>query len=90
MVYLLTFLDLLNFFFMLVATVGPLYMANKVRNKNQRLFSLAVLLGTFTLIHGVYHLLDFLGASYLADVIFYPLSSVLLLCFGILYWRTGV
>ena len=83
-------LDLLNFIFMMVAAIGPLYMAYKVRARSRRLFALAVLLTAFTLTHGAYHLLEFVGLSYLAEVLFWPLGTVLLLCFGILYWRTGV
>jgi len=86
----LMMLDLLNFLFMLIAAIAPLYMAYKVRAKSQRLFALAILLAAFTLTHGAYHLLDFIGFSYVADVLFYPLGAVLLLCFGILYWKTGV
>jgi hypothetical protein len=83
-------LDLLNFLFMLVAAIGPLYVAYRVRTRSQRLFALAVLLAAFTLTHGAYHLLEFVGLSYVAEVLFWPLSAVLLLCFGVLYWRTGV
>ena len=86
----LMMLDLLNFFFMVIAAVGPVYMAYKVRARSKRLFALAALLAAFTLTHGAYHLLDFVGVSYVADVLFYPLSTVLLLCFGVLYWKTGV
>jgi hypothetical protein len=83
-------LDLLNFLFMMVAAIGPLYMAYKVRARSRQLYALAILLVAFTLTHGAYHLLEFLGLSYLAEVLFWPLGALLLLCFGILYWRTGV
>jgi len=86
----LMILDLVNFFFMVIAAVGPLYMAYRVRARSQRLLALSIVLAAFTLTHGAYHLLDFVGFSYLADALFYPLSTVLLLCFGILYWRMGV
>ena len=86
----LMILDLLNFLFMMVAAVGPLYIAFRESKRSQRLFALAILLGSFTLIHGCYHLLQFLGVNFLADVVFYPLSAVLLLCFGIFYWKAGV
>lgn len=86
----LMLLALLNFFFMMVAAVGPLYIAYRVRERSQRLFALAMLLGSFALIHACYHLFQFLGADFLADVVFYPLSAVLLLCFGIFYWKAGV
>ena len=86
----LMILALVNFFFMVIAAVGPLYMAYRVRARSQRLLALSIVLAAFTLTHGAYHLLDFVGFSYLADALFYPLSTVLLLCFGILYWRMGV
>jgi len=86
----LMFLDLLNFVFMIVAAVGPIYMAWRVRKRSERLFALAILLASFTLVHGAYHLLEFVGMSFLAEVLLWPLSTVLLLCFGIYYWRTGV
>jgi len=86
----LMFLDLLNFLFMMVAAIGPLYMAYRVRKRSQRLFALAMLLVAFTVTHGAYHLLEFVGLSYVAEVVFWPLGTVLLLCFGLLYWRTGV
>jgi len=86
----LEMLDLLNFIFMMVAAGAPLYMAYRVKGRSQRLFALSILLAAFTLTHGAYHLFDFVGLSYVADVLFYPLSTVLLLCFGILYWKTGV
>jgi ABC-type Mn2+/Zn2+ transport system permease subunit len=86
----LMILDLLNFLFMMVAAVGPLYIAYRVRKRNRQLFALAILLGSFTLIHGCYHLFQFLGMNFIADVVFYPVSAVLLLCFGIFYWKAGV
>jgi len=86
----LMILDLLNFLLMIVATIGPLYLAYKVRGRSHELYTLAVLLVAFTLTHGVYHLLEFLGFDYVAEVLFWPLGAVLLLCFGLYYWRTGV
>jgi predicted Kef-type K+ transport protein len=83
-------LDLLNFIFMMIAAIGPLYMACRLRARSRRLFALAVLLAAFTITHGAYHLLEFVGFGFIAEVLFWPLSTVLLLCFGILYWRTGV
>ena len=83
-------LDLLNFIFMMIAAVGPIYLAVQTRKKSGQLFFLAILLAAFTLTHGVYHLLEFVGMNYVAEVLFWPLGAVLLLGFGIVYWRAGV
>ncbi|HMK82270.1 MAG TPA: hypothetical protein VK503_00995 [Candidatus Bathyarchaeia archaeon] len=83
-------LDLLNFLLMMVATIGPLYMAYRVRKRSQRLFMLTTLLVSFTLIHGCAHLLVFVGMDFIAGVVFWPASAVILLCFGFFYWKMGV
>jgi hypothetical protein len=83
-------IDLLNFFLMLLATVAPIYVAYKVRASNRNLLVLALLLASFTFSHGLYHLFDFLGFDIVAAVLFWPLSAVLLLAFGIWYWKVGL
>lgn len=86
----LLILDLLNFILMMIAATAPIYLAYKVRRRSRRLFVLASVLAAFTLVHGAYHLLEFVGFSYIAEVLFWPLSTVILLSFGILYWRSGM
>lgn len=86
----LMLLDLLNFAFMVIAAVAPIYAAFRVRKRSGRLFTLAALLAAFTLTHGAYHLLNYIGLSYVAIVLLWPLSTILLLCFGIFYWKAGV
>jgi hypothetical protein len=83
-------IDLLNFVFMLLATVATIFVAYKVRATNRNLLVLAILLASFTFSHGLYHLFDFLGFHFAAVVLFWPLSAVLLLAFGIWYWKVGL
>jgi hypothetical protein len=83
-------IDLLNFVFMLLATVAPIYVAYKVRATNRNLLVLALLLASFTFSHGLYHLFYFLGFDTAAVIMFWPLSAVLLLAFGIWYWKVGL
>ncbi len=83
-------IDLLDFLLMLLATMAPIYVAYKVRTKNRNLLILAILLASFTFSHGLYHLFYFLGFDYLAAVLFWPLGALLLLAFGVWYWKVGV
>lgn len=83
-------IDLLNFVLMLLATVAPIYLAHKVRASNRNLLALALLLASFTFSHGLYHLFYFLGFDIAAEVLLWPLSAVLLLAFGIWYWKVGL
>lgn len=83
-------LDVLDFLLMLLATMAPIYVAYKVRKRNRNLLGLAVLLASFTFFHGLYHLLFFLGFDFLAAVVFWPLGALLLLAFGVWYWKVGV
>jgi hypothetical protein len=75
---------------MLLATGAPTYLAYRVRSVNKKLLYLAILLASFTFAHGLYHLFEYLGLYYLAEVLFWPLGALLLLVFGIYYWRTGI
>jgi len=82
--------DLLDFSLMLLATIAPVYLAYKVRRKNRNLLALAILLSSFTFSHSLYHLSLFLGLDFLAEILFWPLGALLLLAFGIFYWKVGV
>lgn len=75
---------------MLIASTAPVYVAYRVRRSNRTLFTLSAALACFTISHGLYHLVSYLGMYFLAEVFFWPLGALLLLLFGILYWRTGV
>ncbi len=82
--------DLLDFILMLLATVAPVYVAYRVRSRNRNLLVLAILLASFAFSHGLYHLFVFLGFDYVAAVVFWPLGPVILLVFGVWYWKVGV
>lgn len=83
-------IELLDFLLMLLATLAPIYVAFKVRTKNRNLLALAILLASFTFSHGLFHLFLYLRFDYLAAVLFWPLGALLLLAFGIWYWKVGV
>ena len=82
--------DLLDFSLMLAATLAPIFIAYKVRNTNRRYLGLAVLLAAFTFTHSLYHLSLYLGLNYIAAILFWPLGAVMLLAFGVYYWKVGV
>jgi len=82
--------DLLNLTLMLAATVAPIIVAYRVRGKSTRLLALAMLLAAFTFIHSLYHLMLYLGLDYVAAIFFWPLGAILLLGFGVYYWKVGV
>ena len=82
--------DLLDFSLMLIATVAPIFLAYRVRSKNRRLLVLAILLAAFTFTHSLYHLSLYFGLDYIAAILFWPLGAILLLAFGIYYWKIGV
>jgi len=82
--------DLLDFSLMLIATVAPIFLAYRVRSKNRRLLVLAILLAAFTFSHSLYHLSLYVGLDYIAAILFWPLGAILLLAFGIYYWKIGV
>jgi len=82
--------DLLDFSLMLIATVAPIFLAYRVRSKNRRLLVLAILLAAFTFSHSLYHLSLYVGLDYIAAILFWPLGAILLLAFGIYYWKLGV
>jgi len=75
---------------MLIATVAPIFIAYKVRISNRRFLGLAVLLAAFTFSHSLYHLSLYLGLDYIAAILFWPLGAIMLLAFGVYYWKVGV
>ena len=90
MEFLLDPVDLLDFSLMLAATIAPIFIAYKVRRRSSRLLGLAILLAAFTFTHSLYHLSLYLGLDYVAGILFWPLGAILLLGFGIYYWKVGV
>ncbi len=73
----------------LVAIVIPIYIAIQLRHSNNnRLRNLIVVLAVFIAVHGIYHMTDFFGFSFLAEWLFEPVSVAILIFFGLLYLRT--
>ena len=85
-----SYLNLLNFIFMLITASAPLYLAIRLGRSNRRLLYLSIGLAVFALVHSLYHLADFLKFPDLADNLLLPLSVILLVLYGIYYYRTGV
>lgn len=85
-----SYLNLLNFIFMLITASAPLYLAIRLGGSNRGLLYLSIGFAVFALVHSLYHLADFLNFSDLADNFFLPLSVILLVLYGIYYYRTGV
>lgn len=83
-------MHLLNFVFMLITASVPAYLAIRLRGSNRSLLYLSVGLTVFALVHALYHLADFLNLADLADNYLLPLSVVLLVVYGLYYYRTGV
>jgi uncharacterized membrane protein (DUF485 family) len=85
-----SYLHLLNFIFMLVTASVPAYLAIRLRGTNRRLLYLSAGLTIFALVHALYHLADFLELVDLADSYLLPFSVVLLVLYGVYYYKTGV
>ncbi len=83
-------LHLLNFVFMLLTASVPAYLAIRLRGSNRSLLYLSLGLTVFASVHALYHLADFLELADLADNYLLPLSVVLLVIYGLYYYRTGV
>lgn len=64
------------------SAIIPIYMGTQLRNDLRRL---AIVLTVFILVHGLYHLLGYLGNELLADGVFEPLSVIALIAFGSVY-----
>jgi hypothetical protein len=76
------------FAIMAVAGIVPLIMAFRVKVRSLRILSL--LLGLFAVVHGFYHLATGFQQEFLADVVFEPISLVLLIGLGAYYSKVGV
>jgi hypothetical protein len=85
-----SFLNLLNFFLMLITASVPAYLAFRLRGSNRKLLYLSAGLTIFALVHSLYHLAEFLSLGDLAENYLLPISVVLLVIYGIYYYRTGV
>lgn len=79
---------ILLFAIMVSAGIVPLIMAVKVRVRSLRILSL--LLGLFAVVHGFYHLASGFQQDFLADVVFEPISLILLVGLGAYYSKVAV
>lgn len=76
-------------FVLLAAAAGVVfYMALRVGLQGERpLLYLSLILGTFSSVHSLYHLFEFLAQEYLADVVLLPVSAGIFTVFATYYWR---
>ena len=74
-------LHLLSAIASFVAAVIPLYFTFKLKGY---LKILSIVLSIFILIHGIYHMIDFYEYEVIADLIFLPISIIILIIFGVL------
>ena len=79
---------ILLFSIMVAAGIVPLIMAVRVKVRSLRILSL--LLGLFAVVHGFYHLASGFQQPFLADVIFEPISLILLVSLGVYYSKVAV
>jgi hypothetical protein len=70
------------------AGIVPLIIAFRVKVRSLKILSL--LLGLFAVVHGFYHLASGFQQEFLADVVFEPISLVLLVGLGAYYSKVGV
>jgi hypothetical protein len=89
-----TALNLLNAIIIISVSIPTLYIGTKVKVAPLR--TIAVLLPTFLVVHGLYHLSAFLGGylgygqfSWAGDIVLEPLSYALLLAFAVYFYRSG-
>lgn len=76
------------FTIMVAAGIVPLIIAIRAKVRSIRILSL--LLGLFAVVHGFYHLASGFQQQFLADVIFEPISLILLVSLGAYYSKVAV
>ena len=77
---------LLSFVALVLAGLPPAYFALRLRRSDPPYAGLSLLFASTLVIHGLYHLLDFLSWSQTAVFLTETLSAALLLAFALLYW----
>lgn len=80
-------LGLVSALAMFAASLPLLYIAVRVQQKTLR--TLSILLGVFSLVHGVYHVGFLVGLAELSQILIGPFSALLLAIFAIYYFRRG-
>jgi hypothetical protein len=76
------------FSIMVAAGIVPLIMAFRVKVHSLRILSL--LLGLFAIVHGFYHLASGFQQEFLADIVFEPISLLLLVGLGAYYSKVAI
>jgi hypothetical protein len=67
------------------AAIIPIYISVKIKTGNKlRIRAITITLTVFIVVHGLYHVLGFLGYTLIAEGLFEPLSVILLIFFAIL------
>jgi hypothetical protein len=79
-----------------VAAAVPIYLfstlkrpGNSYNNNNNHFGNLLIVLAGFVLVQGIYHFVGAVGFNILAKGILEPISFVILLLFGIIYFVTN-
>jgi hypothetical protein len=76
------------FSIMVAAGIVPLIMSFRVKVHSLRILSL--LLGLFAIVHGFYHLASGFQQDFLADMVFEPISLLLLVGLGAYYSKVAI
>ncbi|MGD1834800.1 MAG: hypothetical protein ACPKQO_03670 [Nitrososphaeraceae archaeon] len=74
-------LHLLSAIASFLAALIPIYFTIKLKGY---LRILSIVLAIFIIFHGIYHMIDYYKYEVIADVIFLPISIIILIIFGIL------
>lgn len=78
------------FVFLAVAATILFAMSLKIGLRGQKTpFNLSLLLGTFSFVHSLYHLAEYLSMVILADGILLPASALLFTAFALYYLKSG-
>ncbi|HKZ99020.1 MAG TPA: hypothetical protein VJ326_05475 [Thermoplasmata archaeon] len=77
---------LLSFGALVAAGLPPAYFAFRLRRSDPSYAALSLLFAAALIIHGTYHLLEFLSWSQTAVFVTETLSAALLLAFALAYW----
>lgn len=78
------YLNLTSAIFILVSTGIPIYLSIQLNGKIKQL---TLLLAAFILVHSSYHIAIVLGYEFIGTGILDPLSVVVLISFGLFYFR---
>ena len=66
------------------AATVPIYISVRIKKRNKSgLRSLTIILASFIVVHGFYHVAELLGYHTLGDGFLEPLSVVILIAFGV-------